>query len=107
MITLYQIFNGGLDVDTARFFTFAPSSGTRGHDMKLRKPQAQSKSQTAHTHREVYQQLEFASSFRGPGILSQSVQGPTRRPLEPIHPHHPGLTFMSTYQVQELDVIGP
>ena len=43
MITLYQIFNGGLDVDAARFFTFAPSSGTRGHDMKLRKPQAQSR----------------------------------------------------------------
>ena len=42
MLAMYQIFNGGLDIQPDKFFTLAPS-GTRGHSMKLRKPQAMSR----------------------------------------------------------------
>ena len=41
MLAMYQIFNGGLDIQPEKFFTLAPP-GTRDHSMKLSKPQAQS-----------------------------------------------------------------
>ena len=43
MIAMYQMLNGGLDVQPEKFVEPAPSSGTRGHTKKLRKPQAQSR----------------------------------------------------------------
>ena len=43
MIALYQILTGGLDVRPEKFVELAPGPGTRGHTMKLRKPQAQSR----------------------------------------------------------------
>ena len=42
MIAIYQLFNGGMDVQPEKFFSLAPSLGTRGHGMKLRKPQVHS-----------------------------------------------------------------
>ena len=43
MIAMYQVFNGGMDIQPDEFFSLAPSVGTRGHSMKLRKPQAHSR----------------------------------------------------------------
>ena len=40
MIVIYQLFNGGLDIDPDQFFSLAGATTTRGHSMKLKKPQA-------------------------------------------------------------------
>ena len=43
MIAVYQILNGGIDVQWNQFFRPAASTVTRGHEMKLLKPQATSR----------------------------------------------------------------
>ena len=40
MIAIYQLFNGGLDLEPEQFFTVAGTTSTRGHPLKLQKPQA-------------------------------------------------------------------
>ena len=40
MIVIYELFNGGLDIDPDQFFSVAGATTTRGHSMKLKKPQA-------------------------------------------------------------------
>ena len=39
MITIYQLMNGGLDVDPDQFFSLADNATIRGHPLKLKKPQ--------------------------------------------------------------------
>ena len=43
MITNYRLMNGGLDVDPDEFFSLAGNTTTRGHPLKLKKPQATSR----------------------------------------------------------------
>ena len=43
MVAIYQILNGGINVRPDQFFVPAVSAVTRGHGMKLRKPQAMSR----------------------------------------------------------------
>ena len=43
MIAVFQILHGGIDVRSDQFFEPAASAITRGHGMKLRKPQATSR----------------------------------------------------------------
>jgi len=40
MITVFQLFHSGIDVDPTEFFELAPPSATRGHAWKLQKPHA-------------------------------------------------------------------
>jgi len=40
MITVFQLFHEGIDMDPAVFFQLAPASTTRGHPWKLLKPHA-------------------------------------------------------------------
>ena len=46
MIAVYQILNGCIDVQPNQFFERATSTVTRGHGMKLLKPQAGSRVRT-------------------------------------------------------------
>ena len=43
MIAVYQLRNGGLDLNPDQFFTLANTTHTRGHPLKLKKPQATSR----------------------------------------------------------------
>ena len=43
MITIFQIMNGGINMRPDQLFEPAVSAATRGHEMKLRKPQAASR----------------------------------------------------------------
>ena len=43
MITVYQMLKQGVDIDVAMLFTRAATSSTRGHQLKLLKPQAVSR----------------------------------------------------------------
>jgi len=40
MITIFQLFHSGIDMDPAVFFQLAPAAATRGHPWKLLKPHA-------------------------------------------------------------------
>ena len=43
MIVTYQLLNGGLDIEPDQFFSLAGTTTTRGHLLKLKKPQAASR----------------------------------------------------------------
>lgn len=44
MIHVYQMLHGGVDVDATKMFTLHTGAPTRGHSLKLRKPQASCRS---------------------------------------------------------------
>jgi len=63
MITVYQLFHTGIDMDPAVFFQLAPASTTRGHPWKLLKPHAATRARSLPIKSRLRQHLSLSLSL--------------------------------------------
>ena len=105
MITIYQLLNGGLNIEQEQLFTLADTTTTRGHPLKLKKPQAFSRVRR-NTGGASNQRLELASLARCPLHVCKPVQGPPWQALEWPRIHHPWLSPWLSIPAYELGEIG-